>query len=54
MWSVVGGSAADLFGVRADYALPIAGVALAIFSLQRPDSATTVMANGELVTAVKS
>jgi hypothetical protein len=28
VWSVIGGSAASLLGVRADYALPIAGVAL--------------------------
>ena len=30
IWSLVGGSAAFLLGVRADYALPIAGIALAI------------------------
>jgi hypothetical protein len=54
MWSVIGGSAADLFGVRADYALPIAGVALAIFSLQRPRGATTGMGDGGLVTPAKS
>jgi hypothetical protein len=35
MWSVIGGSAANLLGVRADYALPIAGFALVIFSMQR-------------------
>jgi hypothetical protein len=35
IWSVIGGSAASLLGVRADYALPIAGIALAIFSTQR-------------------
>ena len=35
IWSFVGGSAALLLGVRADYALPIAGIALAIFSTQR-------------------
>jgi hypothetical protein len=34
IWSVIGGSAAFLLGVRADYALPIAGLALAVFSLQ--------------------
>jgi len=34
VWSAIGGSAAYLLGVRADYALPIAGIALAIFSLQ--------------------
>jgi hypothetical protein len=28
VWSAVGGSAASLLGVPADYALPIAGVAL--------------------------
>jgi hypothetical protein len=39
MWSVIGGSAANLLGVRADYALPIAGIALAIFSLQRRSDA---------------
>ncbi len=33
-WSFIGGSAAVLLGVRADYALPIAGMALAVFSLQ--------------------
>ena len=35
LWSAVGGSAAFLLGVRADVALPIAGVALAIFSVRR-------------------
>jgi hypothetical protein len=35
LWSLIGGSAAFLLGVRADYALPIAGIALAIFSTQR-------------------
>lgn len=35
VWSVIGGSAAPLLGVRADYALPIAGLALAIFTIQR-------------------
>jgi hypothetical protein len=34
VWSVIGGSAATLLGVRADFALPIAGVALAIFTVQ--------------------
>ena len=32
IWSVIGGSAAPLLGVYADYALPLAGIALAIFS----------------------
>lgn len=35
IWSAIGGSAAFLLGVRADVALPIAGLALAIFSAQR-------------------
>ena len=35
IWSAVGGSAAFLLGVRADIALPIAGVALATFSVRR-------------------
>jgi hypothetical protein len=35
MWSVIGGSAAFLLDVYADYALPLAGIALAIFSIQR-------------------
>lgn len=34
IWSLVAGSAAVLLDVRADYALPIAGVALAVFSIQ--------------------
>ena len=35
IWSLIGGSAAFLLGVRADYGLPIAGIALAIFSTPR-------------------
>ena len=35
MWSLVGGSAAVLLDVRADYALPLAGIALAIFSTRK-------------------
>lgn len=35
IWSVIGGSAAFLLDVRADYVLPIAGAALVIFSLQK-------------------
>jgi hypothetical protein len=48
MWSVIGGSAAFLLGVSADYALPIAGLALAIFSLARRSDATTVRRYGGL------
>lgn len=35
IWSAIGGSAAFLLGVYADLALPIAGIALAIFSVPR-------------------
>ena len=35
IWSVIGGSAAFLLGVRADYVLPLAGLALAILTIQR-------------------
>ena len=48
MWSVIGGSAANLLAVRADYALPIAGIALAVFSLQRQSDARTVLGHREL------
>lgn len=34
-WSAIGGSASLLLGVGADFALPIAGMALAIFSARR-------------------
>lgn len=46
IWSLVAGSAAVLLDVRADYALPIAGIALAIFSIPRSSEARTVQANG--------
>jgi hypothetical protein len=35
IWSAIGGSAAFLWGVHADVALPMAGIALAIFSVRR-------------------
>jgi len=35
IWSAIGGSAAFLLRVHADFALPVAGVALAIFSTRR-------------------
>ena len=34
-WSMIAGSAAFVLGVRPDYALPVAGTALAAFSLRR-------------------
>jgi len=36
VWSVIGGSAAFLFGVSADYALPVAGLMLALFAARKP------------------
>ena len=33
VWSVIGGSAAFLLDVRADYVLPVAGLALAVFTV---------------------
>jgi Family of unknown function (DUF6064) len=44
IWSAIGGSAALLLGISADYALPVAGVALAVFALQQAKtlSGTTV------------
>ena len=54
MWSVVGGSAASLLGVRSDYALPIAGIALAVFSLQRQTEARTALGDGELRPELRS
>ena len=54
IWSLVAGSAAVLLDVRADYALPIAGIALAIFSMQRSSEAGTVQAHGALDARVRS
>jgi len=45
IWSAIGGSAAFLLGVHADVALPIAGIALAIFSVRR----TTPVPGGRVV-----
>jgi hypothetical protein len=36
LWSAIGGSAAFLLGVSADYALPVAGAALTLFAWGRP------------------
>jgi len=38
IWSAIGGSAAFLLGVNADYALPVAGTALVLFALQKPNA----------------
>ena len=53
MWSLVAGSAAVLLDVRADYALPVAGIALAIFSIPWSSEARTVQANGALDARVR-
>jgi hypothetical protein len=42
IWSAIGGSAAFLLGVRADYALPISGVALAVYSFRRTTRESTI------------
>ena len=47
IWSVIAGSAAFRLGVHADYALPFAGIALAIFSTQRSSDAKMVEGNSE-------
>ena len=38
IWSAIGGSAAFLLGVSADYALPLTGIALAVFELQQSET----------------
>lgn len=43
-WSVIGGSAAFLLNVSADYALLIAGLALVVSSLQRPSASRAIVA----------
>jgi hypothetical protein len=35
VWSIIGGSAAILLGVSADYALPVGGAVLAVFEAQQ-------------------
>jgi hypothetical protein len=35
IWSAIGGSAASVLGVSADYALPVTGVVLTVFELQK-------------------
>jgi hypothetical protein len=42
IWSLIGGSAAFFWDVPADYALPVAGIALAIFSTRRSSASGTV------------
>ena len=43
-WSLIAGTAAVLLDVRADYALPVAGIALAIFSIRWNRASGTVQA----------
>jgi hypothetical protein len=40
LWSAIGGSAAFLFGVAADLVLPIAGLALIVYTAARPERAS--------------
>jgi hypothetical protein len=46
IWSVIGGSAANLLGVGADYALPVAGLALVAFTVQGRRSGTRPLGRG--------
>jgi len=48
IWSLIAGSAAFLLGVHADYALPLAGIALAIFSTTSRSDARVVHGNSRL------
>ncbi|MEQ1908341.1 MAG: DUF6064 family protein [Vicinamibacterales bacterium] len=41
VWSAIGGSAALLLGVSADYALPVTGVVLAVFELQKSKTSSS-------------
>jgi hypothetical protein len=43
IWSAIGGSAAILLGVSADYALPVTGIALAVFELQKSATSPSVV-----------
>jgi hypothetical protein len=40
VWSVIGGSAAFLLGVSADYALPVGGAVLAVFEAQQSQTSS--------------
>jgi hypothetical protein len=48
IWSFIGGSAAVFLDVRADYALPIAGIALVMFSTRRNRELQPVASDGAL------
>ena len=43
VWSVIGGSAAPLLGVSADYALPLAGASLTVFELQKSERSSSAV-----------
>ena len=47
IWSVIGASAAPVLGVRADYALPIAGIALGVFTQRGSTTAACDQTNGK-------
>lgn len=44
VWSVIGGSAAVLFGVTVDYGLLLAGALLTLFELQKPEPSSGTVA----------
>ena len=44
IWSAIGGSAAFLLGIHADVALPVAGIALAIFLVGERRSSSLIHA----------
>jgi hypothetical protein len=48
IWSVIGGSAASLLSVGADYALPIAGLGLVICSIVQVDGTPRKTAEAQL------
>jgi len=52
IWSAIGGSAAFLLGVSADYALPVAGAALAVFAWQKPKAKLISKAGGRRISGL--
>lgn len=54
LWSLIAGSAAVLLDVRADYALPVAGIALAIFSVRRSSASGAARPSAALDVRVRA
>jgi len=48
LWAAVGGSAASALGVTADYALPVAGILLAVFTVTPQNTRTPQLDGGGL------